>query len=162
MSQKIEFDTALRELIQVKLPAKAELIAQSIVDESFRSESWKGDLSGQSWPPRKEPSSTSSTRAARARRNANSSQGARDARRALLVKSSELIRSIQVQLEGDTLSVSSDKDYAQVHNEGLQSGRGAGFKMPQRQFMPIPGEAFEELERQLAVYLEDELNRIFG
>jgi hypothetical protein len=34
--------------------------------------------------------------------------------------------------------------------------------MPQRQFMPIPGEAFEELERQLAVYLEDELNRIFG
>lgn len=26
-------------------------------------------------------------------------------------------------------------DYAKVHNDGLRSGRGAGFKMPKRQFM---------------------------
>lgn len=28
-----------------------------------------------------------------------------------------------------------DVDYAQVHNEGLRAGRGAGFQMPKRQFM---------------------------
>jgi len=29
--------------------------------------------------------------------------------------------------------------YAKVHNEGLRAGRGAGFQMKQRQFMPIEG-----------------------
>ena len=29
--------------------------------------------------------------------------------------------------------------YAKVHNEGLKAGRGSGFTMPQRQFMPIQG-----------------------
>lgn len=34
-----------------------------------------------------------------------------------------------------SVTVSSPLIYANVHNEGLMSGRGAGFKMPKRQFM---------------------------
>lgn len=33
------------------------------------------------------------------------------------------------------VDVYSNVPYAAVHNEGLRSGRGAGFKMPKRQFM---------------------------
>lgn len=150
----------LKNLIQVKLPEQAERIAQDIIDNSFRSEAWKGEGGSNKWPDRKTPKG--STNAAKARRAEASSAGERETRRALLVKSSELIRSIEVQVFGDTLSIGSDKDYAAVHNEGLQSGRGPGFKMPQRQFMPIPGEAFEELERRLAEYLETELNKLLG
>lgn len=47
--------------------------------------------------------------------------------------------------------------YAQVHNEGGRAGRGAGFDMPQRQFM---GEA-EELERQLTRRIETYMRGIF-
>lgn len=34
-----------------------------------------------------------------------------------------------------SVSVNSPLIYANVHNEGLRSGRGKGFKMPKRQFM---------------------------
>lgn len=62
--------------------------------------------------------------------------------RAILIKSGALRRSILVkEVSGVGFKVVSDmglggsQDYAPVHNYGLRSGRGRGFKMPQRQFM---------------------------
>lgn len=54
-------------------------------------------------------------------------------------------------------------EYAGVHNEGLRAGRGAGFTMPQRQFMPIPGQPLPDyLERKINDQLERDLNKIFN
>jgi phage gpG-like protein len=50
--------------------------------------------------------------------------------------------------------------YAAVHNEGLQAGKGKGFKMPQRQFMPIEGEPFPELEEEVEKFLDAEMDKI--
>ena len=47
--------------------------------------------------------------------------------------------------------------YAQVHNEGGRAGRGAGFDMPQRQFM---GQA-DELETQIGGRIQTYLQKIF-
>lgn len=48
--------------------------------------------------------------------------------------------------------------YAQVHNEGGKAGRGAGFDMPQRQFM---GES-EELEQKITKRISSYLGKVFG
>ncbi|WP_304721263.1 phage virion morphogenesis protein [uncultured Alistipes sp.] len=47
--------------------------------------------------------------------------------------------------------------YAQVHNEGGRAGRGAGFDMPQRQFM---GQA-DELETQIDKRIQTYMQKIF-
>lgn len=47
--------------------------------------------------------------------------------------------------------------YARVHNEGLRAGRGAGFKMPKRQFVGYS----ESLNRKIKARLEGRINQIF-
>ena len=52
--------------------------------------------------------------------------------------------------------------YAKVHNEGLRSGRGGGFTMPQRQFMPIAGKGQpEELTRIQHDLIKRECDKAF-
>ena len=57
----------------------------------------------------------------------------------ILVQSGKLRRSLINSLQSaDWSSIKFrvvDVPYARVHNEGLMAGRGAGFKMPKRQFM---------------------------
>lgn len=80
---------------------------------------------------------------------AKSDQAGKRRRGSLMVQSAALMNSIrtaEATPERVVWAAGNDKvPYAQVHNEGGRAGRGAGFDMPQRQFM---GEA-EELERQL-------------
>ena len=58
---------------------------------------------------------------------------------ATLVQSGTLRRALINSLQSATFEKIyfevKDVDYAQVHNEGLRAGRGAGFQMPKRQFM---------------------------
>lgn len=45
--------------------------------------------------------------------------------------------------------------YAQVHNEGGRAGRGAGFDMPQRQFMGDAEELKANLDKRLQAYMRE-------
>jgi len=47
--------------------------------------------------------------------------------------------------------------YAKVHNEGLQAGRGAGFKMPKRQFMGNSKELRKEMRDHIIFVIEQAL-----
>lgn len=79
----------------------------------------------------------------------------------LMVRSAALLNSVraaEVAQDRVVWAAGNEKvPYAQVHNEGGRAGRGAGFDMPQRQFM---GEA-EELERQLTRRIETYMRGIF-
>lgn len=44
--------------------------------------------------------------------------------------------------------------YAKVHNEGGRAGRGAGFDMPQRQFMGQSKELEEQIDKRIQTYLK--------
>jgi phage gpG-like protein len=133
-------------LIERRLPEQVEVIAQKLVDDSFMKETYQ-DGKSEHWKGRK-----------------NDSEGneARDNRRALLVKSGGLIKSVEVERNGHDISISTDKPYAQVHNEGLRSGKGKGFDMPQRQFMPEPGERNEKLDKDIETWLDGEMDKILG
>jgi len=73
-----------------------------------------------------------------------------------------LHRSIEVEHNGNEIRASTDVVYASVHNEGEKAGRGAGFTMPKRQFMPAPGEANQKLDKQVEKWLDSEMDKIFN
>jgi phage gpG-like protein len=78
--------------------------------------------------------------------------------RAILVRTGELRRSLQKRNLGRySVVIKSDKIYANVHNEGLRSGRGGGFTMKKRQFVGYS----EVLNRRLQQRINIRLNRIF-
>ncbi|MDR0829853.1 MAG: phage virion morphogenesis protein [Prevotellaceae bacterium] len=98
----------------------------------------------------------------------------------ILQKNSVLVNSFQVEVKGDTVTVSSDLPYSKIHNEGgtikqtvtkkQQAWMGANWKkskkagsemtikIPQRQFM---GD-HSTLRAELKKYLEEELIKIFN
>lgn len=51
----------------------------------------------------------------------------------------------------------SNVDYANVHNEGLRSGRGRGFKMPKRQFM---GDS-KILDKKIQTRIDNRIKKAF-
>lgn len=140
-----------KQVIEQKLPDHIKDKSQEIVDKSFEQEQFQ-DGTSPKWKGRK-----------------NDKEGgkARTDRRALLVDTGKLISAIEAEVRGrDTVAiVVTDPDankYAAVHNEGLKAGKGAGFKMPKRQFMPAPGEDFPELDKQVEKFLDDEMEKIFN
>jgi phage virion morphogenesis protein len=83
----------------------------------------------------------------------------RSDRRAILVKSGRLRRSIRVVRTGsNSVVIGSDVEYAAVHNEGLKAGRGKGFTMPRRQFMGMD----TVLKKEISDLIESEMKRVFG
>ena len=62
-------------------------------------------------------------------------RGAAGSRKILTGKTGDLGRSIKYEIAPGQVTVFSDVIYADVHNEGLRAGRGAGFTMPKRQFI---------------------------
>ena len=94
------------------------------------------------------------------RRKANPKRAYSDARRteAILVESAVLRDSIEVKTLGyGEITIGSDLVYAQVHNEGLHAGRGAGFEMPKRQFLGME----PELEEKISQMVSYEIGRLF-
>lgn len=136
----------LNTLIGKRLPDKVVDAAQQIVDESFMKEQYQDGKSSK-WKGRKRDKEAAKERSQR---------------RALLVKTGALIKSVEVGQRGQDIVISTDTSYAQVHNEGGHSGRGAGFTMPQREFMPIPGEANDKLDKDVEKWLDGEMDKIFG
>lgn len=141
----------LKKLIEVKLPDHIKDEAQKIVDESFEKEQYQ-DGKSPKWEDRKNDKEAGKNRIDR---------------RALLVKEGKLIGSVEAEVRGkDTVAIAVNdpeaNKYAAVHNEGLQSGKGSGFKQKKRQFMPVPGEDFPELDTKVGKYLDSEMDKIFN
>ncbi len=88
----------------------------------------------------------------------------KDKGRAILVshqgdkKGTHLKDSIRSSSSTKQVVFSTDKEYAQVHNEGGHAGRGAGFEMPQRQFMG-PSETLNE---RIDEKIEAEMDKFFN
>lgn len=75
-----------------------------------------------------------------------------DYNRAILVKSGRLRRSLRKVKAGKYKArITSNTPYAEVHNRGLRSGRGAGFTMPKRQFVGF--------SRKMNRNVKDKLNK---
>ena len=87
----------------------------------------------------------------------------KDKGRAILVshqsdtRGTHLKDSIRATKSKKQIVFSTDKPYAQVHNEGGHAGRGAGFEMPQRQFMGPS----EELNRKIEEKVTREMDQFF-
>lgn len=79
--------------------------------------------------------------------------------RGILIKSGDLMKSIISNPDTSRLmaTISTNLDYAKVHNDGLKAGRGRGFKMPKRQFI---GDSYN-LNKTLKDILERKLDSIF-
>lgn len=78
--------------------------------------------------------------------------------RAILVKTGNLKRSLKYRKIGKySVRIESNVPYANVHNEGLRSGRGRGFTMPERQFVGYS----ERLSRKIELKLRSNIENIF-
>lgn len=78
--------------------------------------------------------------------------------RAILVKTGNLKRSLTYRKIGRySVRIESNVPYAKVHNEGLRSGRGRGFTMPERKFV---GHS-ERLSRKIELKLRSNIENIF-
>lgn len=90
-----------------------EVESEKHFDRNFERGAWHGSFT-QPWKPRKD----------------------KDTSRRLLVKSGDL-RKAATTAHRNVRGVKYvlNQVYAQVHNEGLRAGRGAGFDMPKRQFI---------------------------
>lgn len=122
MADSFNFDRILRNLEKVKtfLPKTlANDTKNYFVRDNFNKQEWNGVK----WKDVKRRDKKGSS--------SNSS--------AILVQSGTLRRAVVNSLQSATFNKIhfevKDVPYAQVHNEGLRAGRGAGFQMPKRQFM---------------------------
>jgi phage gpG-like protein len=123
---KFNFDeiSARFEKVKIELPKIIANDTKNYFVESFNKQQWDG----KAWEPRKDK---------------------KDEGRKLLVKSARLRNDLINSNKSATwqsIKFTIDNPYAQVHNDGLKSGRGSGFTMPKRQFV---GHTKELTKRQL-------------
>lgn len=119
-------------LLKNRLPEKVEVLLEKSIHDSFEQEKYK-DTHASPWAKRKKPVVPD---------------------KKILIGKGTMRRSIEVSRSANEIKASTDVVYAQRHNEGL-------VKMPQRQFMPKPGEANHELDRDVEKWLDSEMDKIF-
>lgn len=133
-----EIAADFRHIVNELAPAEAEEKLQELASESFEKEQFQDGSPRKKWQSRKDQD------AGKARKN----------RRALLVKSGEGRRSIDSFKSKNVAGIGTDVEYMKVHNEGLKSGRGKGFTMPQRQIISKPGEENKALSGHMDKFLD--------
>lgn len=121
--------------IFAKMPDVVGSIAVDVTMDSFTTEQFQ-DAGSQKWAPRK---------------NDKEAGKPRDKRRALLVDSGDLRRSIDYESRPGEVALGTDVKYAQRHNEGLKG-------MPQRQFM---GES-SVMDKRVEDWMDKEVEKVFG
>lgn len=109
--------------------------AANFHNENFRSQAWEGR---KKWNPRKDGDRT----------------------RSLLVKSGRLRRAATTPRVRDGKVDFIIPIYGKVHNRGLRSGRGGGFKMPRRQFAGQSSVLKKRFKRKATRIITKRLNRI--
>lgn len=121
MASKFNFDRVIANMDKVKniLPKVLANETKNYFVGEFNKQEWNGTK----WKPSKRQTNPKKTRDTAS----------------TLVQSGTLRRAVINSLQSATFEKIyfevKDVDYAQVHNEGLRAGRGAGFQMPKRQFM---------------------------
>jgi len=118
-----------------ELPHKAGQIAVNHSHKNFENQSFSNGGNSSKWDARKKT----------------------DKGRGLLTKSGDLRASVDYEAGVMQVSISSDKPYAQVHNEGGRAGRGEGFIMPKRQFMGPS----EDIDDDIGEWLDRQFDSIF-
>jgi phage gpG-like protein len=109
MQETFEFDRSLAQLEAAfrRLPNGVATVAVNFFKERFRAQNWVGDHT-EPWKPRK-----NSPHWAR--------KGERGSRRAILVKTGRLRRSIRkISAMAEQVVIGTDVPYAQIHNEGYR------------------------------------------
>ena len=167
--------------VRKRIPGRVGQIMLHYVERNFRNESYQG----KSWKPRKRLRSSS---------NSNSGSSAQSQSKPLLERTGKLKKSFKLrEANWRVIRVGSDRqlkggggaNLAQVHNEGVSEtatvrsytrrGRDGSVrvrshrkqvKIPQRQFMPIPGKTTgeslsKELWQDIEKYLDTELDQVF-
>lgn len=145
-----EQQRAFNDMFYKKVPEKVAQKMGELVSSSFEKEQYPDKSK---WEGRK-----------------NESKKEKLTKRRLLVKTGDLLKSyqdteIRSSIDGVEVIVGSDKVYAQIHNEGLQ-GSAFGkhsFKMPQRQVIPIPGEALPlQTQAEIDAYIDGLMDDILS
>lgn len=133
--------TKFHALIARRLPEKVAVELEKVIVKSFDQEQYQEKATSK-WKSRKDNE---------------------DPDRNILIGKAggKLRRSIEVEHHGNEIKASTDVVYAPVHNEGLRAGKGKGFQMPQRQFMPKPGETNKMLDEAVEKWMDDEMDKIF-
>lgn len=67
----------------------------------------------------------------------------------LLAPDPDFADSLAYEIENGDVNITSDRVYAQVHNDGLRAGRGTGFEMPQRQFIGDSTELKKRINKEI-------------
>jgi len=75
-----------------------------------------------------------------------------------LTKGTHLKDSFMGTATGKQVVISTDKEYAQVHNEGGRAGRGKGFNMTPRPFLGTS----EQLDKKIEAKIDKEMEKVFN
>ena len=125
--------------------------AANFVTENFEKEGFQnGGL--QKWKPRKKPETVNE--------GTRKSDGSK-AGRALLKQTGKLKRqATHPKVVGNHVDFVFTMPYAEVHNEGLQAGRGAGFTMPKRQFIGQSKDLDARVQKKAIDFLNKKLDNL--
>ncbi|MDF7813623.1 phage virion morphogenesis protein [Hymenobacter sp. YC55] len=159
MASKKVFEQLEREAarIQTFMTRAPKTVGQLAVREfvgNFKRQSFQNEAGvEQAWPNRKVRRYKRKS-GKKATRLVMSKAGKADRGRALLVQSGTLRRSIRVDsLDSDSVTISTDSEYAQAHNEGHKYDNRT---LPQRQFMG----ASRRLNEEVITYLKSGVDAI--
>jgi len=154
----VKMGQKLREKITEVLPDIIAVEGKKHFEQSFDNQGFT-DKSIRKWKRRRFGGQRNKKRGGRTK--AYSEFLRKDKGRAILVshqadkKGPHLKDSIRATKTKKQVIFSTDKPYAQVHNEGGHAGRGAGFEMPQRQFMGPSEELNKKIERKITREMDE-------
>lgn len=148
---------AFQKFVQDDAPRIIETEALNHFNDSFTYQGFT-DKSLKKWPKRKAPKRKGKPITGKSlERWKEKDQG-----RAILVghandtKGTHLKDSITGEITPGKVTITVDKPYAQVHNDGLMAGRPPGFTMPKRQFIGPS----EKLKKNIQAKLEKEIDKL--
>lgn len=157
----IRFATALKNKIIEILPVIISVEGQKHFEESFDQQGF-ADKGVRKW--RRRQFNGNKTLKKGGQSGAYKEFLRKDQGRAILVshqgdtKGTHLKDSIRSTSTPKNVTFSTDKAYAEVHNEGGTAGRGGGFEMPQRQFMGPS----EDLNMKIDKKIEHEMDKFLN
>lgn len=149
----------VREQFKQELPKMTDIMlttAKNFFSDSFRNQGFTNN-SFEAWKKRKDKRDT--YKRGRRTRGNSAPRSLKIGRGILIGKGSGILSRSLRKKRINIISgyIYSPVEYARVHNEGLRAGRGAGFKMPKRQFVGYS----ESLNRKIKARLEGRINQIF-
>jgi len=151
MANRFKFDEVIKKLAEQKINVPVKIAEASVY---YFLSSWdKQGFGGNSWQEVKRRQS--GTKAYKYGTPAARTRGILIGKGVSSLK--HAVKDSKVQADWNLIKLVVDLPYAKVHNEGLRAGRGAGFKMPKRQFM---GQTAELKDIQMRI-IKENMDRIW-